>query len=85
MKYIEIKNGIFVNADDIEGVIAIKDDKKPEILSKVYTHHNNYPSVLPAETIIRMLTESNIDKDTKYEESQEKILNIMKQQQHFAG
>jgi len=81
-KFIEIKPNIFVNSEEIEAVIGLNDPKKPDILSKVYTHHNDYPSILPANAIIQMMTSDDNDSN---EETQEQMLNILKQQQHFVG
>ena len=81
-KFIEVKDGIYINADEIEGIVTIKDAKKPDTACMVYTHHNNYPSTLPAAVIMNMMqTDSKDDKTEKMD----KMLNIMKQETHFIG
>lgn len=82
--FIEVKQGIFVKADTIEAVIDISDDNNPEILCKVYTANNSYPSVLPSQIILDMLgvKEEPIQTST---EVQEQMLNIMKQETNVMG
>jgi len=80
--FIEVKNGIFVKAESIEAVIDTFDD--PEILCKVYTPTNSFPSILPSSVILEMIGVKE-DVSNQSNETQEKMLNIMKQQTNFVG
>jgi hypothetical protein len=86
VKYIEVKEGIFVKACAIEAIIDTFDD--PEILCKVYTVNNSFPSALPSSVILEVLDmpeEVEPPKDDRDSEVQEQMLKIMQQQSNFAG
>ena len=81
--FIEINQGIFVKVENIEAVIdAISDD--PEVLCKVYTSTNIFPSALPSNVILQMIgVKEEITQQS--EDTQEKMFNIMKTESSFAG
>ena len=80
--FLEVKQGIFVKADNIEAVIDTFDD--PEILCKVYTSTNSFPSVLPSGVILEMLGIRE-EKSQQTDTTQEQVLNILKQQTNVMG
>ena len=80
--FIEVKQGILVNTDSIEAIISISDPKKPDTMCMIYTMNNKYPSVLPKEVVLQMISKTdNSDKS----DTQEQILNIMKEQTNVMG
>lgn len=77
--FIEVKQGIFVKAEEIEAVLDVSDKKDGSILSKVYISGNGYPSILSSRTIIDMV------KRSEKGSAETQALNILKQQSNFAG
>jgi hypothetical protein len=80
--FLEINQGIFVKTDDIEAVIDTSDS--PDILCKIYTANNSYPSALPSGVILEMLGIRE-EKSQQSDATQEQILNIMKEQTNVMG
>jgi hypothetical protein len=80
VKFIEIKDGIFVKADSIEAVIDTPD--KGESLCMVYTVTNSFPSILPSSVILEMISSDKkaVKEPDKTAELLEQMLNIMKTQ-----
>lgn len=85
--FIEINQGIFIKSDCIEAIVDTEfDEQSPEIVCKVYAANDTFPSVLPSNVILEMI---GVKEESKSEypndDTQNKILNIMKQQSTFAG
>jgi hypothetical protein len=80
--FIEISQGTFVKIDDIEAVIDTSDN--PDVLCKVYTSDNSYPSALPSGVILNMI-EIRENKPKSDEQWKDKMMNILKQQTNMGG
>ena len=80
--FLEINQGIFVKTDDIEAVIDTSDS--PDVLCKVYTANNSYPSALPSGVILDMIGVRE-EKPQQSDTTQEQVLNILKQQTNVMG
>ncbi len=95
-QFIEIKQGISLLSSEIEGVLDFA-PKTPEqveqgIVTMVYTHHNDYPSIIPRETLIELIEVLNGKeaevKETREEASEKALLemrNILGEMGSFAG
>jgi len=84
--FIGINQGIFVKSDSIEAIVDTDfDAQSPEIMCKVYTTQETFPSVLPSSVILEMIGVREEKSDVAAEETQQQMLNIMKTVQTFAG
>ena len=85
--FIEIQDGVFVDASKIEGI------RKPDALEGktiVFTHHRKYSTPLPFETVLAMVSnEESIDRrvsdDQKINATMAKLDQVLNTRQHFAG
>jgi hypothetical protein len=86
--FIEINQGIFVKIDEIEAVIDTSDSSdgldNPDVLCKVFTANNSYPSTLPSGVILNMI-EIRENKPKSDEQWKDKMMNILKQQTNMGG
>lgn len=79
MKYITIKEGLTINAHEIEAI-----EEVDEMESKVYTHHREYTSTLSRETILTLIMQP--DKEEKDEEKLKNNANaFLERAGTFAG
>ena len=84
--FIEINQGIFVKADSIQAVVDTDyDEAYPEIVCRVYTAQETFPSVLPSSIILEIIGVKEEAPAAESNETQEQMLNIMKTQSTFAG
>ena len=83
MRLIEINDGVFVDAHQIEGV------SKPDSTQKktlVFTHHRKYATNFPFETIIALLKQGDtIDRDVSEKSTMKKLDAVLNKTGHFAG
>jgi len=80
--YIELKEGLSIKISDIEGVSRYDEVVSPELHSMVYTHHHQYTSTFPYETLVAILSQ----KEDEKVESTALLNGFIKQGgQHFAG
>jgi hypothetical protein len=75
MKFIELRDGLSVCADEIEAVIRNEDG----MTSTVYTTSNTYTSTFPYEVLLSLLERQSEEPEQKQE------LNILKTLGSFAG
>ena len=78
--FIEIKDGILINADNIDAIIeSNKDGKK---ICKVYIAGVSYPSSM---TKVELMRRINYKGARQGKSVQQQALDILKQQSNFAG
>ena len=77
-RFIEIKPGISVRSDEVEGILDFTDESNDAVKSKVYTHHNEYPSIFDRATLV-LLIEGSDEQEVPTVEGQHEVLNIMKE------
>lgn len=75
--FIEINDGIFVKLNAIEGIVDVSG--VDEINSKIYTNNNTYLSILPVSSVMEIIG-MNKKPEENSDNTQEQMLNIMKQQ-----
>lgn len=78
--FIDIKNGISVNMDNIEAIIESNKDGKTSC--KVYISGVSYPSDISKSELLYRINGKGVKRGKTV---QEQVLNIMKQQSNFAG
>ena len=84
--FIEVNQGIFIKSDSIDAVVDTEfDPDYPEILCRVYTATETFPSVLPSSVILEMIGVREEKPEQVDEGIQQQMLNIAKQQTNFSG
>ena len=80
MSYIEIRDGVSINTDEIESLEKISDFE-----TMVFTHHNKYKANFPYLTLLDLISMGVEKEEPKEVALSEEVTNIIKQQDHFVG
>jgi hypothetical protein len=80
VKFIEVIEGTSVLRAEIE---AIKDNGEGGAI--IYTHHNQYNSTFPYQTLLQLLEVDMPDDKSEDSGTLKNIQNMIQQQGHFAG
>ena len=83
--FIEIKPGISVKAEEIEGVLEGGNEEFPNATSIVYTQHNDYPSIFSKDTLLNLLEAIDSEGRTETGESEQGLLQAIRNIQGEAG
>ena len=78
MRFIEVKEGVSIDIDQIESL-----EKKDDFTTTVYTHHHVYEASFPYMALLQLLEMETQNIQESQNKQQETVINPY--EQHWAG